>query len=50
MKACYGKIGNINPSKKTTTKLGIMDYVFCFKNEDLNNASLEYFFDQIQYI
>ncbi len=49
-KASYSQIGNVNPSKIVRKGLEVQDYVFFYKNEDLNNAKLEYYFDQIMHV
>lgn len=50
MKSGYTKIGGFKPTKPVIQKLRIMDYVFCYKGIDLNNASIDYYFDKIQYV
>ena len=47
-KASFSKIGNVEPTEPIIKKLRIMDYVFCYKGVDFNNAELKYFFDKIQ--
>lgn len=46
----YSKVGNVNSSEPIKIDLKIMDYVFCYNNEDLSNAKLKYWFDKIQNI
>ena len=50
MKVNLSKCDNIKSADSITTKLRIMDYVFCYKGIDLKNAELEYCFSKIQSI
>lgn len=49
-KCVYRQIGNVNTSKNVKYRLKVTDYIFNYLGQDLTNAYLEYYFDDLKYV